>query len=696
LVVVIAGLTLAEYALHVSLGIDQLFFLDMRTPSSLAYPGRMATVTAICFLCLGLAVTFLGLNKLIAVQHALVASCLALSLLALCGYLYGVQSLYLITSFSTMALHTSAGLIAAALAYFLARPDKGIVGIAASESNAGVLLRGLVPTIVVVSIALGWLRLAGQKVGLYDTTFGVALHVIVSIGCLTAVTFLIAHSLLGLERERERVAAERWRAVDALRQSEKQSRELVLSSPVAMAVTHGPSREVDLINVKFTKLFGYSLEDVPDEAHWWPLAYPNEKYRKTVRTEWQQRVDGALREKSQIEPMEASVRCKDGSNRYVEFHFASLGDTSLVSFVDLTDRKRAETVLQESEERFRRVANTAPVMIWMSGTSKECNYFNQPWLQFTGRNLEEELGNGWLSGVHPDDLEKCFRTYTEAFDRHEAFHMEYRLRRHDGEYRWIFDQGVPRYNADGSFAGYIGSCIDVTERKLAEEALSAISGKLIEAQERERTYVARELHDDVTQRIAVLTTKLDSLKLNLPASAVEARKGIAEARDFAADIGSGVQGLSHRLHSSKLEYLGLEKAAESFCREFSERQKVEVEYQAANIPQQLPQQISLCLFRVLQEALQNAAKYSGSRHFRVSISAESNDIYLTVRDSGIGFDPDDAIKSPGIGLVSMKERLKLVDGELSIKSGPEVGATIRARVPLNPRGLSSASSLAWP
>src|SRR5262249_51534445 len=158
--------------------------------------------------------------------------------------------------------------------------------------------------------------------------------------------------------------------------------------------------------------------------------------------------------------------------------------------------------MRESEERFRLVANTAPAMIWMSGIDKLCSYFNQTWLEFTGRSLESELGNGWADGVHPEDLARCWNVYSESFDQRTPFQMEYRLRRHDGQYRWVFDSGVPRFNLDGSFAGYIGSCVDVTERKQAEAIVSGFSQRLIQAQEQERAAVARELHDDVNQRVA--------------------------------------------------------------------------------------------------------------------------------------------------------------------------------------------------
>jgi PAS domain S-box-containing protein len=154
--------------------------------------------------------------------------------------------------------------------------------------------------------------------------------------------------------------------------------------------------------------------------------------------------------------------------------------TALLLFLDVTgapllmlaalleERRQTGMALRESEERFRVMADTAPVMIWRAGTGGLCDFFNQPWLSFTGRTIEQELGNGWAEGVHPDDLERCLETYHDAFGTRRAFRMEYRLRRRDGEYRWILDSGVPRFGPDGHFAGYIGSCIDITERKHAE------------------------------------------------------------------------------------------------------------------------------------------------------------------------------------------------------------------------------------
>lgn len=361
---------------------------------------------------------------------------------------------------------------------------------------------------------------------------------------------------------------------------------------------------------------------------------------------------------------------------------ASSSFTVLAALVE--EHRQTLRESRESESRFRLVANTAPVMIWMAGPDKLRTYFNQPWLEFTGRALESELGNGWAEGVHPQDLEACLKTYTRAFDRRESFRMEYRLRRRDDQYRWILDLGVPRFNPDGSFAGYIGSCLDVTEQKLAEEALSTVSGRLIKAQEEERSWIARELHDDINQRVAFLAVTLDALKRKLPASASEAKQSVGKTKQQVVDLGNDIQALSHRLHSSRLEYLGLASAAAGFCREFSERQGVEIDFQCDVIPKTLRQEISLCLFRVLQEALQNATKHSGSRHFQVFLKCSSHEVILTVSDSGMGFNPEDASKGHGLGITSMRERLKLVEGELSIESQLHVGTSVHARVPVSP------------
>jgi PAS domain S-box-containing protein len=142
------------------------------------------------------------------------------------------------------------------------------------------------------------------------------------------------------------------------------------------------------------------------------------------------------------------------------------GGAALV--VEVTEARETEQRLRETEARFQNMADASPVLLWMSGRDGFCTFFNQTWLDFTGRTLAEEWGAGWSEGVHPEDFQRCMDTYLGAFGERRPFEMEYRLRRHDGEYRWILDRGVPRTGPDGFFAGYIGSCIDITERKQLE------------------------------------------------------------------------------------------------------------------------------------------------------------------------------------------------------------------------------------
>lgn len=171
--------------------------------------------------------------------------------------------------------------------------------------------------------------------------------------------------------------------------------------------------------------------------------------------------------------------------------------------------------LQESETRFRTMANHAPVLLWMAGRDGLCDFFNDRWLCFTGRTLGEELGSGWASGVHPEDFQSCMTTYLEAFVARRAFTMEYRLRRHDGEYRWIFDQGAPRFDGEGAFVGYIGSCVDVTEQRLAQDALRRLNEELEDrvkqrtALAEERQVLIREVHHRVKNDLQFISSMLN-------------------------------------------------------------------------------------------------------------------------------------------------------------------------------------------
>jgi len=321
-------------------------------------------------------------------------------------------------------------------------------------------------------------------------------------------------------------------------------------------------------------------------------------------------------------------------------------------------------------------------MIWMSGTDKLCTFFNDGWLKFTGRLLDEELGEGWASGIHPDDQKSCLASYAEAFDACREFRIEYRLRRHDGQYRWVDDCGVPRFAGDGSFQGYIGSAIDITDRKISEETLLEMSGRLITAHEEERIRIARELHDDLSQRMALLEIALEQFEQKMPRLSSSTKERLHNICGLAEEVSSDIHNLSHELHPAKLDSLGLVAAVEGFCREFSKQHGLHIEFVHRQVDKQFPKDVTLCIFRIVQEALRNVAKHSGTSEARVELSAHGDRIDLCVSDFGAGFDPASKRGTAGLGLVSMRERLRLVGGQLVVESQPSRGTRIRARIPL--------------
>lgn len=346
-------------------------------------------------------------------------------------------------------------------------------------------------------------------------------------------------------------------------------------------------------------------------------------------------------------------------------------------------RKRAaEAVLRESEMRFRVMADTTPSLVWMCDSHGKITYLNERRASFTGTAPDAEYSDTWVAYVHTDDLENVLNTFAEALNTRQPFSMEYRLRRKDGVYRWMFDVASPRVNEDGSFAGFIASAVDTTDQKIAQQALEKISGQLIEAQEKERTRIARDLHDDICQRLALLSVEIEQANRSQNGSPAVAAKSLTEIQKHCAEIATDVQSMSHQLHSSKLDVLGIKAALRGFCREFSNQYEVNVEFKESNMPSDVSKEISLCLFRVAQEALHNAVKYSGVSQFTVELTSRDNEIQLLVNDAGAGFDVERARTNRGLGLLSMQERIQLVHGRFSVNSKTGKGTRILAAVPL--------------
>ena len=345
-------------------------------------------------------------------------------------------------------------------------------------------------------------------------------------------------------------------------------------------------------------------------------------------------------------------------------------------------KRKAEAVLRESEERFRVMADMTPSLIWMCDAQGKITYLNQRWLSFTGSERQAGDGDTYFAHIHPDDVKNMQDVMLEALTERQPFSREYRLYQTDGTCRWMFDVASPRVNGDGTFAGFIGSAIDVTDQKLAQQALENVSGQLIEAQEKERARIARELHDDICQRLALLSMELEQAKRVPNDSVAATNRSLEEIRKHCTEIAGDVQTLSHELHSSKLEYLGIATAIRGFCKEYSMQHGVHIEFSERDVPRHLPKDVSLCLFRVTQEALRNAVKYSGVSQYTVTLSATASEVQLEVKDAGAGFDVEEAKRGAGWDWSACRSDCIWCIANLQCESEPGMGTKIMAVVPL--------------
>jgi PAS domain S-box-containing protein len=360
------------------------------------------------------------------------------------------------------------------------------------------------------------------------------------------------------------------------------------------------------------------------------------------------------------------------------------------SIQDVTQRKRADEALSRSEQKFAKAFRQSPLLLTIT-SAKDHRYIdvNVTFETITGWRRDEVLGRTPLDiGIWVDPTQKVeFAKRVLAAGSVRDREVLYRCR--DGIQRWGL--GAAELIEVDHEPCILSVLADITERKRAEEALSAMGRKLLEAQEQERKRIGRDLHDDIGQRLALLAIQLEQVQQAYPDSLLSR---IEEIRKGVLDVSNTVQTMSHELHSSKLEYLGIVAAVRSFCREFGERHRVEVDFRTHDLPNALPSEIALCVFRVLQEALQNAAKHSGVGHFEVELWGTSDQIHLTVKDLGVGFSTEVAMKGTGLGLTSMQERLRLLNGTLSIESQPKHGTTIHVRVPF-PSPSDSAQAVGY-
>jgi len=343
--------------------------------------------------------------------------------------------------------------------------------------------------------------------------------------------------------------------------------------------------------------------------------------------------------------------------------------------------KRAHLATQESEAKFRLLAETATCAIGIYQGDR-FRYINPRASDITGYSVEELLSLNVERLVHPDFRAQVLER-AQARLRGEAVQARYELKilTKQGEERWVdFAATVAQYKGQPAI---IGTAFDITERKQAEQYLQEVSGRLILAQEEERSRIARELHDDLSQRLALVTIGLEELSQRTAESA--GRSDLQSLSDQTKEIAAEVHHLSRELHPSQLEMLGLVAAVQSFCTEVSRQKGLRVEFVHEGVPRTLPSEVRLCLYRVVQEALQNVCKHSRANQVRIELTGSPEALQLRIADQGVGFDPDSDTTQAGLGLISMRERVRLVNGRISVYSAPGQGTHVEVRVPLAPQ-----------
>jgi PAS domain S-box-containing protein len=466
---------------------------------------------------------------------------------------------------------------------------------------------------------------------------------------------------------------ERKRAENAIRDGEMRYRRIVETTNEGVWVLDSKLQN-SYVNDRMAEMLGYQPQEMIGKSVFdFYFPWDVERKKQVLRR----------RQEGLGEQIEERLRRRDGSELWVRLAatpvFKDNGefDGALAMVSDITERKRAEETLRESEEKFRSVFLGAGVGMIIVSPEGRFLAANKTFCDCLGYTEQELLKRTVESVTLPEDWPAFSKKLQNALAEGHGFQW-YNKRCLHRSGRIVFTESSTSLirTSDGTPKYFVAEVLDVTSRKEAEDALSAMTRKLIEAQEQERARIGRELHDDINQRLAMLSIELEHLQL----APSNAQGRVQELRKRVTEISNDVQALSHDLHSSKLQYLGVVAGIRGWCKEFSERERMEVEFRG-NVSSILPPEAGVCLFRVLQEALHNAVKHSGVKRMEVQLLEESSEIHLIVQDFGKGFEIDAAMQGSGLGLTSMRERVRLLNGTIAIESKPMGGTIVHARVP---------------
>ena len=460
-------------------------------------------------------------------------------------------------------------------------------------------------------------------------------------------------------------------SAQALRESEELHRITLLSMSDAVFITDD-SGVFTFICPNVDVIFGHSHEDVRRM----------ERISRLLGRELIQ--PGELARRGEVQNIEHEIETKDGHHRHLLVHVKPVsikGGTMLYACRDITDRKRSERALSRNEQRLTLALEAASAGTWdWHVPTGEMSWSPEMHRIFRVDHLPTSF-DAFLNHVHPLDRDRVARTVTDAMREGASYETEFRVLGSGNAERWVMAKG--RGLRNGVPLRMLGVFVDFTERHRAEDELRDLSGRLIDADEQERRRLARELHDEIGQRLSLLAMGFGALRQRLGGASDDLRDDLTRMASEIAAIGSQLHAFSHDLHPARLEQIGLEASIRTICQEIAAARGMTIDFSTGEVPDGLPLQIAVCLYRIVQEALHNVVKHSRSPRASVILGATPGAMTLRVLDEGIGFDPHDGRKKETLGLVSMRERARLVRGDFAVTSEAGKGTTIDVRVPLS-------------